>query len=149
LGEADGELRAALDELRELARGIHPAVLTEQGLGPALRTLADRSPVPVQIVAAPDGRFPAPTEAAVYFLVSEALANVAKHARASRVALSVVSNGETVAVDVTDDGVGGADPARGSGLRGLADRIQALDGRVEIASQPGRGTTIHAEVPCA
>jgi len=148
LGEADGELRAALDELRELARGIHPAVLTEQGLGPALRTLAERSPVPVHLSAEPERRFAAPTEAAVYFLVSEALANVTKHAGASSVDLRVASDERTVTVDLVDDGIGGADPSRGSGLRGLTDRIQALDGSVEIASLPGHGTTIHAELPC-
>ena len=149
LGEADSELRAALDELRELARGIHPAVLTEQGLAPALRTLAERSSVPVHLSAEPQRRFAAPTEAAVYFLVSEALANVAKHAGASSVDLRVVSDERTVTVDLVDDGIGGADPSRGSGLRGLTDRIQALDGSVEIASLPGHGTTIHAELPCA
>ena len=148
LAEADGELRAALDELRELARGIHPAVLTEQGLGSALRTLAERSPVPVHLSAEPEPRFAAAAEAAVYFLVSEALANVAKHARASKVDLRVVSDGQAVTVDLVDDGSGGAEASRGSGLRGLTDRIQALDGRVEIASRPGHGTTIHAEIPC-
>jgi len=149
LAEADSELRAALDELRELARGIHPAVLTEQGLAPALRTLAERSPVPVHVLDAPAERFAAPSEAAVYFLVSEALANVAKHARASSVRLRVESDGATIAVELEDDGIGGADPERGSGLRGLADRIHALDGRVTIRSDPGSGTTIHAEIPCA
>jgi signal transduction histidine kinase len=149
LAEAEGELRAALDELRELARGIHPAVLTEQGLGPALRTLAERSPVPVSLEAEPSTRYSAPVEAAVYFLVSESLANVAKHAQASRVRVRVESDGETVVVDLADDGVGGADPARDSGLRGLADRIHALDGRVAVRSAPGSGTTIHAEIPCA
>jgi signal transduction histidine kinase len=148
LGEADGELRAALDELRELARGIHPAVLTEQGLDAALRTLAERSPIPVTIVAIPDERLPAPAEAAAYFLVSEALANVAKHAHASRVRVSV-RVGERALVDVEDDGIGGADPAHGSGLRGLADRVHALDGELAIDSPPGRGTHVHAEFPCA
>jgi signal transduction histidine kinase len=149
LAEADGELRAALDELRELARGIHPAVLTEQGLGPALQTLAERSRVPVHIDAAPAARLPAATEAAVYFLVSEALANVAKHAHASRIDLRVARSGDTVSVELADDGIGGADPARGSGLRGLADRIQALEGWVTVDSLPGNGTTIRAEIPCA
>jgi signal transduction histidine kinase len=148
LAEADAELRAALDELRELARGIHPAVLTEQGLGPALRSLAARSPVPVTISAAPEGRLPAPTEAAAYFLVSEALANVAKYAEASRVRVGVAVLDGSVVVDVADDGTGGADPARGSGLRGLADRVNALDGRLELDSPPGSGTHLHAEIPC-
>jgi len=149
LGEADGELRAALDELRELARGIHPAVLTEQGLAPALRSLAERSPVAVKIDALPTERLPAATEAAAYFLVSEALANVAKYAHASRVHVSIAAANGNVDVDVDDDGVGGADPARGSGLRGLADRVQALDGELMLDSPPGRGTHLHAAIPCA
>jgi signal transduction histidine kinase len=148
LAEADSELQAALDELRELANGIHPAVLTEHGLGPALRSLAERSPVPVTIVDAPTRRYPAPAEAAAYFLVSEALANAAKHARASRVVVTVVDADERVLVDVSDDGVGGADPSRGSGLRGLADRVYALDGQLELESQAGRGTRLHVEIPC-
>jgi signal transduction histidine kinase len=149
LSEADAELRAALDELRELARGIHPAVLTEQGLSAALRTLAERSPVPVTMVELPEERLSAPAEAAAYFLVSEALANVAKYARASRVRVSVISAGGRVLVDIEDDGVGGADPSRGSGLRGLSDRVQALGGELELESPPGRGTHVHAEIPCA
>jgi signal transduction histidine kinase len=148
LGEADDELRAALDELRELARGIHPAVLTEQGLEAALRTLAERSPIPVTIVETPCERLPAPTEAAAYFLVSEALANAAKHARASRVRVSVRLDGDAV-IDVEDDGIGGADPAHGSGLRGLADRVHALDGTLAIDSPDGCGTHLRAELPCA
>jgi signal transduction histidine kinase len=148
LDEADGELRAALDELRELARGIHPAVLTEQSLGAALRSLAERSPVPVTIAEVPK-RLPAPTEAAAYFLVSEALANVAKYASASRVRVCVAQADGLVLVDVDDDGVGGADPSRGTGLRGLTDRVHALDGRLELDSPPGRGTHLHAEIPCA
>jgi signal transduction histidine kinase len=149
LDEADGELRAALDELRELARGIHPAVLTEQGLAAALKTLAERSPIPVIIAEAPKQRFAPPAEAAAYFLVSESLANVAKYARASRVHVSVIRANGLVLVDVDDDGVGGADPSHGSGLRGLADRVHALDGQLELVSEPGHGTQVHAEIPCA
>jgi signal transduction histidine kinase len=149
LTEADGELRAALDELRELGRGIHPAILTEQGLAAALRSLAERSPVPVTLSGVPEHRLAHGTEAATYFLVSEALANVAKHARASTVSVSVVDVDERVVVDVVDDGVGGADPAHGSGLRGLADRVHALDGELELDSRPGSGTRLHAELPCA
>ena len=149
LTEADGELRAALDELRELARGIHPAVLTEQGLGAALRSLAERSAVPVAIVEVPELRLSQPAEAAAYFLVSEALANVVKHAGASRARVSVVHANARVVVDVEDDGVGGADPSRGSGLRGLLDRVHALDGELELESTPGSGTRVHAELPCA
>jgi signal transduction histidine kinase len=149
LEEAGEELRAALDELRELARGIHPAVLSEQGLGAALTTLAERSPVPVTIGTLPRGPLPAPVEAAAYFLVSEALANVAKHGQASAVRVNVVHRDALLRVDVEDDGVGGADPARGSGLRGLADRVHALDGELDVESTPGRGTRVRAELPCA
>jgi len=148
IAEAEGELRAALDELRELARGIHPAVLTEQGLGAALRSLAQRSPVPVTIVDVPDERLAGPAEAAAYFLVSEALANAAKHADATHVRVRVTHVDGRVLVDVEDDGVGGADPARGSGLRGLADRVVALDGELGVESSPGSGTHVHAEIPC-
>jgi signal transduction histidine kinase len=149
LTEADHELRAALDELRELARGIHPAILTEQGLGAALKTLAERSPVPVTLAELPAERFDAPAEAAIYFLVSEALANVAKYAHASRVRVSVADRGGRVCVMVDDDGVGGADPSLGSGLRGLFDRVHALDGELEVESPSGRGTHVRAEIPCA
>jgi signal transduction histidine kinase len=149
LDEADAELSAALDELRELARGIHPAVLTEQGLAAALRSLVGRSPVPVTIASLPEKRLPAPAEAAAYFLVSEALANVAKYARATRVRINVAHADGRVLVDVDDDGVGGADLLRGSGLRGLVDRVHALDGRLELESPPGHGTHLHAEIPCA
>ncbi len=149
LDEADAELRAALDELRELARGIHPPILTEQGLGAALRTHAERSAVPVTIVELPEQRLPRPAEAAVYFLATEALANVVKYARASRVRVSVAGHDGRVFVDVDDDGVGGADPSRGSGLRGLFDRVQALNGELTVDSPRGAGTRVHAEIPCA
>ena len=148
LDEADAELRCALDELRELAHGIHPATLTEQGLGTALHSLAERSPVPVEIGDVPIERLAPSAEAAAYFLVSEALANVAKHAQASLVRVDVTHSGGVVAVHVDDNGVGGADAARGSGLRGLADRVQALEGRLEVESRPGRGTHVHAVIPC-
>jgi signal transduction histidine kinase len=148
LAEADTELRAALDELRELARGIHPAVLSEHGLTAALKMLADRSPVPVTIAAVPEERLDRSTEAAAYFLVSESLANVAKYAHANRVRVRVGRVDGRVLVDVDDDGVGGADPSRGSGLRGLADRVHALDGKLALESEPGRGTHLHAEIPC-
>jgi len=148
LAEAEDELHAALDELRELARGIHPAILTDQGLAAAVRSVAERSAVPVTIVALPEGRLGEPVEAAAYFLVSEALANVAKYARASNVSVSVARRDDLAVVDIEDDGVGGADPRRGSGLRGLHDRIQALDGDLSLHSPSGRGTRIHAEIPC-
>jgi signal transduction histidine kinase len=145
---AGEEARLALDELRDLARGIHPAILTNRGLGPALDDLATRSPVPVTIAARPGGRLPDQVEAAAYFIASEALANVAKHARAaSGVWISAVSDGDVLSFEVRDDGPGGARAGAGSGLQGLADRVEALDGTVEIDSPPGGGTRITAEIP--
>jgi signal transduction histidine kinase len=134
LTEAEEELRAALDELRELAQGIHPAILTDQGLAAALRSLAERCPVPVAIVAVPDDRLEESIEAAAYFIVSESLANCAKYAHATSVRVSVTRRDGTAVVDVDDDGVGGADPSCGSGLRGLSDRVQALDGALRVES---------------
>jgi signal transduction histidine kinase len=149
LGEAEEELGAALAELRELAQGIHPVVLTEHGLGPAVSTLAARAPLPVEIEALPGERLPGPVEAAAYFVVSEAFANVVKHARASSVRVSAACRDGTLVVEVADDGVGGADARAGSGLAGLADRVQALDGDVTVESAPGRGTRVRAELPYA
>jgi signal transduction histidine kinase len=147
LEEAAAELRLALTELRELARGIHPVILSEAGLGPALASLAERSPVPVTVAAVPPGRLPPRVEETAYYVASEALANAAKHAHASTVTISARRlNGELV-VEVGDDGVGGADPD-GSGLRGLADRVAAVDGRLRIVSPPGHGTHLTAELPC-
>jgi signal transduction histidine kinase len=146
--EVREELTEALEELRELARGIHPAILSDRGLAPALEAVASRSPVPVKL-SAPAERLPAPVEAAIYYVVSEALANVAKYAQASNVTVEVASTDGRAVVAVADDGVGGADPAGGSGLRGLADRIAALDGRLHVDSEPFRGTRIHADIPCA
>jgi signal transduction histidine kinase len=148
LGEAEDELRRALDELRELARGIHPAILNDQGLGAAVRSLAERSTVPVAIVV-PEARLGKPVEAAAYFLVSESLANVAKYAHASSVRVNIIRRNGSAVIDIDDNGVGGADPACGSGLRGLSDRVQALDGTFRIDSPVGGGTHIHAEIPCA
>jgi signal transduction histidine kinase len=147
LGGAQDELARALEELRELARGIHPAVLSDRGLRPALEALAGRSPVPVQLDGTPRERLPAAVEAAAYFVVAEALTNVVKYAQASQARVSVSrSNGHAV-VEVADDGVGGADPDRGSGLRGLADRVSALDGTLELTSPEGAGTLLRAEIP--
>ena len=147
LDRAQDELRTSLEELRELARGIHPAVLTERGLEPALQALAARVPVRVTIEADADGRLPEPVESAAYFVVSEALANVSKYARATHARISVRRSNGRVAVEVADDGVGGADASRGSGLRGLADRVAALDGTISLDSPPGRGTRLRAEIP--
>jgi signal transduction histidine kinase len=144
---AQEELQLALEELRELARGIHPAVLSDRGLQGALEALAGRLPIPIELSDAPEDRLPAPIEAAAYFVVAEALTNVVKYADASHASVTVVrSNGHAV-VEVRDDGVGGADPGRGSGLRGLADRVAALDGRLELQSPPGEGTLLRAEIP--
>ena len=144
---AQHELSLALEELRELARGIHPAILSDRGLPAALEALAGRSPVPVELAPPPRERLPASVEAAAYFVVAEALTNVAKYANASEARVSVArANGHAV-VEVADDGVGGADPARGSGLRGLADRVAALDGRLELQSPEGAGTVLRAEIP--
>jgi len=149
LGGATTELAHALEELRELARGIHPAVLTERGLEPALETLVHRAPVPVEVESSLDGRLPPPVEAAAFYVVSEALANVAKYAEASSVEVRIGREDGYAVVEVSDDGVGGADPAHGSGLRGLADRVEALQGRLEVDSRPGEGTRVRAEIPVA
>jgi signal transduction histidine kinase len=141
-------LQTGLTELRELARGIHPAILTERGLAPALDGLVSRAPVPVTLRAETEERLPGPVESAAYFVVSEALANVAKYARASHATVRIRRENGRVSVDVTDDGVGGADATRGSGLRGLADRVAALDGTLSLDSPPGDGTRLHAEIPC-
>ena len=149
LDETELEVQGALRELRELARGIHPAVLTDQGLGSALRTLAERAPLPVEVVDTAE-RLPAHVETAVYFLVAEALANVAKHAHASRAWVTVGRDNSVAYVEVRDDGVGGAEAADGgSGLRGLEDRVSALDGRLRLDSPVGGGTRLVAEIPCA
>jgi signal transduction histidine kinase len=145
---AAGELDLALMELRELARGIHPAVLSDRGLPAALDSLAGRSPVPVEVASAPAGRLPEPVELAAYYVVSEALANVAKYSEASQATVQVARSNGHVLVEVSDDGIGGADPGRGTGLRGLADRLKAIEGRLEVDSDPGRGTTVKASIPC-
>jgi signal transduction histidine kinase len=147
LGGASEQLASALSELRDLARGIHPAILTEAGLGPALRSLARESPIPVSVTLALDDRLPDPVAVAAYFLAAEALANVAKYSAADHVAMSAVSTVDRLHMEVSDDGVGGADPAIGSGLRGLADRVAALGGLLEIHSPPGGGTRLVADLP--
>jgi signal transduction histidine kinase len=147
LESAIGELYAGIEELRELARGIHPAVLTQRGLEAALESLASRAPLPVDVRTPLDGRLPAAVETAAYFAVSEALANVVKHAGAGLVAVDVRVERGRLVIDVADDGRGGASVGAGSGLSGLADRIGALDGHVAIDSPPGAGTRVHVEIP--
>ena len=146
---AGEEAGLALKELRDLARGIHPAILTNRGLAAALNDLATRASVPVELVAVPPERLPDAVESTVYFLVSECLANVGKHAQATEATVSVAVVGDEVEVVVKDDGVGGADLAGGSGLQGLEDRVGALDGCVDIDSPPGGGTTVMATIPLA
>ena len=147
LETANAQLNEALEELRELARGIHPAVLTDHGLTRALEALVERAPIRVTVADLPDERLPEPVEAAVYYVVAEAVTNAAKYAEASAVTVSVQRSDGVVLVRVVDDGVGGADPAEGSGLRGLADRLEALDGRLSVESSPGSGTRVEAELP--
>lgn len=150
LDRAATELGQALAELRDLARGLHPTVLTEEGLRAAVEALADRTPVAVT-VSATERRFPATVESTAYFVVAEALTNVAKYAGAGRATVRIETDGagETLTVEVADDGIGGADPRRGSGLRGLDDRVAAAGGRLTVESPAGEGTTIRAELPCA
>ena len=148
LSSAGEELDSALEELRELARGIHPAVLTDRGLGTALETLASRAPVPVELAELPDLRLPEAVELAAYFVVAEALTNVAKYANATHAKVEVARENGRLTVEVEDDGIGGANPENGTGLRGLADRIAVLEGRLEIDSETGRGTTVRAQIPC-
>jgi signal transduction histidine kinase len=147
LDEAATELRLALAELRELARGIHPVILSEAGLGPALAALAERSPIPATLAQVPSGRLPPRVEETAYYVASEALANAAKHAQAATVTINARQHDGRLLVEVGDDGVGGADPD-GWGLRGLADRVAALDGRLHVHSPAGAGTRVTAELPC-
>jgi signal transduction histidine kinase len=147
LASARKELAQALDELRDLARGIHPAALRDRGLGPAIDTLAARAPVTVRVAALPGERLPEPVETAAYYLVAEALTNVARHAHATAVTVSVTRTGDRARIEVRDDGTGGADAAHGSGLRGLTDRLEALGGGLELDSPPAAGTTLIGELP--
>ena len=142
------ELKLSLDELRDLARGIHPAVLSDRGLEPAVRALAARAPVPVEIVGGAAGRLPAAVETAAYFVVSEGLTNVSKYAHAAHATVRVERVDGRLLVEVSDDGVGGASAADGSGLRGLSDRVAALSGTLEVSSPPGHGTRLRAHLPC-
>ena len=148
IDEAIAELAEATAELRELARGIHPAVLTDLGLGAAVKVLAARSPVPVKLAVSTEGRLPSAVEAAGYFVIAEAITNVGRYAQAESAEVSVARADGHLRVSITDDGIGGADPAQGSGLRGLADRVAALDGGLRVESPAGGGTTISAWIPC-
>jgi signal transduction histidine kinase len=148
LEEARTETEGALVELRALARGIHPAILTNAGLGPAVRSLANRSQVPVHLDVQTDRRFPPSVEATAYFVIAEALTNAAKHARGSKATVLIAASDNCLTIDVSDDGVGGADLA-GSGLRGLTDRVAAAGGSIVVESPPRNGTHLHLEIPCA
>ncbi|HET9737179.1 MAG TPA: sensor histidine kinase [Solirubrobacteraceae bacterium] len=142
------EVRQSLEELRELARGIHPPVLSQRGLEPALRVLAARAPLPVEFVGGLRDRLPEAVETAAYFVVSEALTNVAKYAQAENATVRIERDDGRLVLEISDDGVGGARPDAGSGLRGLADRIAALDGELEITSPAGEGTRLRVRLPC-
>jgi signal transduction histidine kinase len=148
LDTASDEVGAALAELRELAIGIHPAILTRAGLVAAVRSLSERAPLPVVVEAADIGRLSPSVEAAAYFVVSEALTNVAKHAHASEAKIRLARNANDLRIEVADDGVGGADDRYGSGLRGLADRVRAVDGRLTVESPAEKGTRLVVEIPC-
>lgn len=149
LRQASDDLAEATTELRELARGIHPAVLTDRGLGAALGALATRSSVPVELGEVPEGRLSPAVESAAYFVAAEALTNVARYSQASHAAVNMTQQNGRATIEISDDGIGGAEISAGTGLRGLQDRVAALDGKLEIESQPGAGTTIRAELPCA
>ena len=142
------ELDEALEELRELARGARPALLSDRGVGAAVEALADRAPLPVEVGELPAQELPEQVELAAYFVVSEALTNVAKHASATRASVTMTRSNGRLAVEISDDGVGGADTGLGNGLRGLSDRLAAIEGQLEVDSKPGRGTTVRASIPC-
>jgi signal transduction histidine kinase len=148
LAQAKREVATSLDELRAVARGLHPAVLTGHGLGVAVESLAARATVPITLHIGLDGRLPEGVEVAAYYVVSESLANIGKHSRAKSARVDVTQADGTLVVEVLDDGVGGADTERGTGLRGLADRVEALGGRLRIWTPPGGGTRVRAEIPC-
>ena len=147
IAQAREEIQLAIQELRELARGIHPAVLSDHGLGVALEALASRAPVPVEISGVPPVRLVPEVERAAYYVCAEALTNVAKYARANTASVRLSVEDGHLLVEVQDDGVGGADPMTGTGLRGLHDRVDALDGRLEVRSPDGGGTTLSVELP--
>ncbi|HET6986333.1 MAG TPA: GAF domain-containing protein, partial [Kribbella sp.] len=147
IGQAADDLTEVVDELREIARGIHPAILVESGLGPALRTLTRRSAVPVDLKVGTQSRYPPPLEVATYYVVSEALTNMAKHAGASRAEVSLEERADALRLSVRDDGAGGAEPRGGSGLVGLQDRVESLGGSILVISPVGHGTAIYVSLP--
>jgi signal transduction histidine kinase len=147
IAQAREEAQLAVKELRELARGIHPAVLSDHGLEAALQALATRAPVPVEITGVPEQQLPRPVEAAVYFVTAEVLTNVAKYAHADAASVNLAVDNGNVLLQITDDGVGGADTSGGTGLSGLCDRVEALDGTIDIESPPGGGTAVRVQIP--
>ena len=147
IAQAREEAQLAVKELRELARGIHPAVLSDRGLGAALEALAGRAPVPVEVIGVPEQPIAPDIEAAAYFVTAEALTNVAKYANASSASVTLSLDDGCLRLSVEDDGIGGADPSTGSGLRGLRDRVDALDGRLDVHSPIGEGTRLTVEMP--
>jgi signal transduction histidine kinase len=149
IARAEQELAKAIEDLRDIARGIHPAVLSDRGLRPALESLAGKAELPVELAAVPDERMPEPVERAAYDVVAEAVANASRHSNATHCVVKVVRENGHALVEVKDDGVGGADPQQGRGLRVLADRLSAHDAVLELVSAPGEGTIVYAEIPCA
>jgi signal transduction histidine kinase len=149
IDHARSEIAMSLEELRDVARGLHPAVLTGHGLAVALESLVARAPVPVRLTVELEERMPEPLEVAAYYLVSESLANIGKHAQATSATIDVTRRNGEVVIEIVDDGIGGADTEGGSGLRGLADRVEALDGRLRVWTPRGSGTRVRAEMPCA
>jgi signal transduction histidine kinase len=147
LADVGDELKRALEELRELARGLHPAVLTDRGLAPALQSLANRSPFAVELTGVPAHRLPEAIEAALYYVVAESLTNAAKHSAATEGRVELSTTPETVVVEIRDNGTGGAELTGGTGLRGLADRVEALGGELRLRSPVAGGTVIRAVLP--
>ncbi|HEY1440809.1 MAG TPA: histidine kinase [Mycobacterium sp.] len=147
LSDAVAALSAASADLQELARGIHPAIESHGGLGPALETLARRCTIPVALHLELDGPIPESAEVAAYYVVAEAITNTTRHAEASGMDIDMRINGSDLALSIRDDGIGGADSSKGSGLMGLIDRVEALGGRLQIASPPGGGTALHVAIP--
>jgi signal transduction histidine kinase len=147
LSEAVEELNVTTDDVREIAQGIHPAILTQAGLGPALRALALRSTVPVEVAAADEERLPEPLEVAAYYVTAEALTNAAKHAAARRAWVTLERNARIVRLRVKDDGIGGADASTGTGLMGIRDRVEALGGSLSVSSPQGEGTVLDVTLP--